>query len=242
MWLRIVIGFTFISKLQGFGDGNFLESCASMSPDHTRGDTQLSPQTSEPPYEVTCQNGQPGEPITVSLRSIGAHYFRGFMLQAREVSYGAEGRTVGRYSSIETNTTRLLSCNGSTDSAVSHRNNKKKTSVNVAWTPQEEQELNIIFRATFAEDFVHFWERVNVTLAQCTTSPTMEPTSTQETKASTPTQETTASMSTPETTASTPTQETIVSMSTTSGCWLSITRSSSVLTLLSFSPLTIMTI
>ncbi|KAM9762773.1 uncharacterized protein ACNS7B_004735 isoform 3-T3 [Menidia menidia] len=214
MWLRIVIGFTFISKLQGFADGNFPQSCASMSPVHTRRDTQLSPQTSEPPYEVTCQNGQPGEPITVSLRSIGAQSFRGFMLQARDVSYGAEGRTVGRFSSIETSTTQFLSCNGFTDSAVSHRNNKEKTSVNVSWTPQGEQRLNIIFRATFAEDFFKFWEPVDVPLVQCITSPTMEPTSTQETTASTPTQETIASTSTQETTASTPTQETTASTST----------------------------
>ncbi|KAM9762769.1 uncharacterized protein ACNS7B_004734 isoform 2-T2 [Menidia menidia] len=214
MWLRIVIGFTFISKLQGFSDGNFPQSCASMSPVHTRGGTQLRPQTSEPPYEVTCQNGQPGEPITVSLRSIGTQSFRGFMLQARDVSYGAEGRTVGRFSSIETSTTRLLSCNGFTDSAVSHRNNRKKTSVNVSWTPQGEQRLNIIFRATFAEDFFKFWEPVDVPLVQCITSPTMEPTSTQETTASTPTQEAIASTSTQETTALTSTQETTASTST----------------------------
>uniref|UniRef100_A0AAQ5ZYD0 Reelin domain-containing protein n=1 Tax=Amphiprion ocellaris TaxID=80972 RepID=A0AAQ5ZYD0_AMPOC len=171
MWTWILIGLDIITKVHGFSSGIFLQSCNSLSPQHPAGDgTNFSAQTSAAPFMVDFESRNPGDPITVVLRSTGSSRFRGFMMEAREAAPADSSPLVGTFISLDNTTTRLLTCNGLADSAVSQRNNQRKSLFRVNWTaPQINQD--IVFRATFVENFAVFWENVTSTFNLSTTTP-----------------------------------------------------------------------
>ncbi|XP_035767787.1 putative ferric-chelate reductase 1 [Neolamprologus brichardi] len=169
MWMWIVISLNIISKLHGYSGGYFPEACDSMLPDHNG----AAPQNTKPPYMVEyVPSSYPGEPVTVLLKSEESTYFRGFMLEAREVA--DETRLTGRFVLLEPDKTQLLTCGVLEDSAVSQKNNLKKTLIRVNWTATE-AEQDIMFRATFLLKKVQFWEKVNIILPQRTTTTTTTP-------------------------------------------------------------------
>uniref|UniRef100_A0A3P8UFS7 Reelin domain-containing protein n=1 Tax=Amphiprion percula TaxID=161767 RepID=A0A3P8UFS7_AMPPE len=171
MWTWILIGLDIITKVHGFSSGIFLQSCNSLSPQHPVGNgTNFSAQTSAAPFMVDFESRNPGDPITVVLRSTGSTRFRGFMMEAREAAPADSSPLVGTFISLDNTTTRLLTCNGLADSAVSQRNNQRKSLFRVNWTaPQINQD--IVFRATFVENFAVFWENVTSTFNLSTTTP-----------------------------------------------------------------------
>nr|XP_015826937.2 uncharacterized protein LOC107393227 isoform X1 [Nothobranchius furzeri]XP_054586070.1 uncharacterized protein LOC107393227 isoform X1 [Nothobranchius furzeri] len=181
MWLWILIGSDFISKLYGYQNGRFPEACDSMLPQHRgSGGTFFPPQTSEPPFAVSYELGQnTRDPVKVTLKSKDSRKFTGFMLQARESSLGGKGPPVGKFISLDTSNTYLLTCGGLSGSSVSQANSQPKSLFSVNWTAQGE-ERDIIFRATFSQSFTMFWENVGVeflrptsTLAPSPTEPTV---------------------------------------------------------------------
>ncbi|XP_068563184.1 uncharacterized protein [Cebidichthys violaceus] len=159
MWVWILIGLNIITKMHGFSSGNFPQSCDTMLPQHARPDGEFNaPQSTEPPFELSCKPGNEGDPITVFLRSIQPDtiQFNGFMLEA----LGSSGRPVGKFTVLDPSKSRLLSCNGSANSAVSNKNNQRNTGLQVNWTAQG-ADVDIIFRATFLETFDKFWVSVD---------------------------------------------------------------------------------
>ncbi|XP_039463273.1 uncharacterized protein LOC120436386 isoform X2 [Oreochromis aureus] len=177
MWIWILISLNIISKLHAYSDGSLIEACDSMLPNHNG----AAPQTTEPPFMVEYVPGSyPGEPVTVLLKSEESTYFRGFMLEAREVA--DEKRLTGKFVLLDPEQTRLLTCGGLEGSAVSHTLNLDKTLIRVNWTATE-AEQDITFRATFLHTFGIFWENVNIILPQrtTTTTTTPEPTTTPST-------------------------------------------------------------
>lgn len=61
MWIWILISLNIISKLHAYSDGNLIEACDSMLPNHNG----AAPQTTEPPFMVEYVPGSyPGEPVT----------------------------------------------------------------------------------------------------------------------------------------------------------------------------------
>ncbi|XP_076009373.1 uncharacterized protein LOC143002876 isoform X3 [Genypterus blacodes] len=171
-----LIGLHSFLKVKGYATLDLTQSCQSMSVIHQpSGGSPYPPQDSAPPFEVTCTPGQRGEPITVHLRSKSTQKFTGFLLEARVTE---DGPPVGQFTLLDVKTSKLLTCNDSPASAVSQKNSRGKTSLNVSWTGQE-AEMGVIFRATFVENFVTFWERVIVTLPPLTT--TTEPSTTAST-------------------------------------------------------------
>uniref|UniRef100_A0AAZ1XMD2 Reelin domain-containing protein n=1 Tax=Oreochromis aureus TaxID=47969 RepID=A0AAZ1XMD2_OREAU len=169
MWIWILISLNIISKLHAYSDGSLIEACDSMLPNHNG----AAPQTTEPPFMVEYVPGSyPGEPVTVLLKSEESTYFRGFMLEAREVA--DEKRLTGKFVLLDPEQTRLLTCGGLEGSAVSHTLNLDKTLIRVNWTATE-AEQDITFRATFLHTFGIFWENVNIILPQRTTTTTTTP-------------------------------------------------------------------
>ncbi|KAF7659682.1 hypothetical protein LDENG_00294550 [Lucifuga dentata] len=168
----VLIGLHIFTKAKGYPNGNFPEACQSMLPQHERLTRRFHPpENSPPPFEVTYTLGKKEEPITVHLTSKSSQTaFKGFMLEARETE---DGPPVGKF--ILLDPARLLKCNGSSDSAVSQKNNRGKSVINVNWTGHG-VEQGIIFRATFLQYYGTFWERVNATLSPHTT--TTEPSTT----------------------------------------------------------------
>ncbi|XP_041647833.1 uncharacterized protein LOC121512572 [Cheilinus undulatus] len=169
MWLWILTGFNIIITSHGYSSGIFPQSCVDMRPQHG----SFQPSKDDPPFYISYEEGAETESFTVSLHANKSKSFRGFMLAARN-----EGdEAVGKFIAINGGETRLLNCNGP-DSAVSHRNNVKKSLFRVHWEPPGTS-LNgtITFRATFVESVRVFW--VNVTLPLTTPSPTTPSTSTE---------------------------------------------------------------
>ncbi|KAL4000432.1 alpha-N-acetylgalactosaminide alpha-2,6-sialyltransferase (sialyltransferase 7B) [Sarotherodon galilaeus] len=164
MWIWILISLNIISKLHAYSGGNLIEACDSMLPNHNG----AAPQNTEPPFMVEYVPGSyPGEPVTVLLKSEESTYFRGFMLEAREVA--DETRLTGKFVLLEPDRTQLLTCGGLEGSAVSHTLNLRKTLIRVNWTATE-AEQDITFRATFLQTFGTFWENVNIILPQQTST------------------------------------------------------------------------
>ncbi|KAF1385785.1 hypothetical protein PFLUV_G00111380 [Perca fluviatilis] len=224
MWLWILIGLNIITKVHGFANGKFPQSCESMLPQHSNRGTPIHPQNSEPPFEMIVSLIK-GDTITVSLQSKQSTMFRGFMLEARQKG----NHLVGKFIMLEPENTRLLTCNNLADTAVSQKNNKNKNKIQVNWVPQgEDVDImdNITFRATFLERFGTFWEPMdlNVTLTSpttpsptpsTTTSTTMLSTTPSTTQPSTTTPSTTPNTTQPGTTTPSTTQSRTTTQSTT---------------------------
>ncbi|CAK6955373.1 cell wall integrity and stress response component 3-like isoform X2 [Scomber scombrus] len=191
MWMWILIGLNIITKANGYSHGNVPTACETMEPKHdSRGGLAYRPQTTPPPFEVRCERGENGEPITVILQSKDNTKFRGFMLEARAQDKVDDGSPVGKFI-LADSSVRLLECNGSADSAVTQKNNQAKSSIRVYWSAEGE-DLDITFRATFVYDYETFWERVDINSStpSTTTSTTMptptEPSTTTSTTMPTP--------------------------------------------------------
>lgn len=71
MWLWILIGLNIITKVHGFSNGKFPQSCESMLPHHTIRGTPIKPQNTEPPFEIVFEHGNEVDPIT-GTETIGA--------------------------------------------------------------------------------------------------------------------------------------------------------------------------
>ncbi|KAL6107824.1 uncharacterized protein ACO6RY_18518 [Pungitius sinensis] len=136
-----------------------------MLPQHGAG-----AQNSPPPYHVSYQNDNIGDPIKVCLCSTGDKIFMGFILKALEKDKDG-GPPLGTFSLIDSDVNRLLTCNGLPNSAVSQRSNKFKTQICVNWTLDADKAVaEIIFRATFLHNYNTFWTNVDVDFSQHTTS------------------------------------------------------------------------
>ncbi|XP_045905324.1 uncharacterized serine-rich protein C215.13-like isoform X2 [Micropterus dolomieu] len=214
MWLWTLVGLSIITKVCGYASGYFPEVCHTMSPMHKNRGEVLAPQNTQPPFEVRYEHGKKGEPITVFLKSKSSTQFRGFMLEARNKSMVDDGRPVGKFILLDARNSQLLTCGDIVGSAVSQKNNQRKTLIQVNWTAPAE-ELDITFRATFVESFNIFWERVDVNVTsppppRSTTKPSTtmstQPSITTSTQRSTPASTTKPSTTTsnqPSTTTST---------------------------------------
>ncbi|XP_034438555.1 ferric-chelate reductase 1 isoform X1 [Hippoglossus hippoglossus] len=194
MWLCILIGLNFITMVLGFASRPFPQSCGSMLPEHVDSGTLVSPQTTEPPFEIQYEQGNNDEPITVILKSKQSTQFRGFMLEARERGKVDEGVPVGKFIILEPSKTALMTCNGSANSSVTQVNNQRQSLIKVNWTAQG-ADLDIAFRATFVQRFETFWDQVdvNVTFVESSTPQPSPATSTTESTTGTITTSTTES-------------------------------------------------
>ncbi|XP_062250799.1 putative ferric-chelate reductase 1 [Platichthys flesus] len=156
MWLCVLIGLNFITMVLGYASKPFPESCGSMLPKHG-----ASPQTTKPPFEIQYEQGNDDEPITVILKSKSSTKFQGFMLEARERGTVDEGVPVGKFIILNPIHTQLMKCNGLENSSVIQASNREKTLIKVNWTAQG-ADLDIAFRATFLQNALTFWDRVDV--------------------------------------------------------------------------------
>ncbi|XP_040041154.2 uncharacterized protein LOC120824395 isoform X12 [Gasterosteus aculeatus] len=196
MWTFILIGLNIISMVYGYASGYFPETCGTMLPLH-----DADPQTSKPPYEVSYQQGHVRDPITVCLSSPTGKDFMGFMLKALDTSK-EEGPPLGKFTLLDSGLDQLLTCSGSGGSAVSHKNNRRKTRICVNWTAPQDAGASTTFRATFSETYKTFWTKVDAILPPPTPIPSTLP-STQPSTA-TSTQPSTATSAQPSTATSAP--------------------------------------
>ncbi|KAG7526021.1 hypothetical protein JOB18_035760 [Solea senegalensis] len=138
-----------------YSSGNVMDSCEDMKPHHSG----LRPQSSPAPFTVTADRStfSSGQEVTVQLQALGSKPFTGFLLQAREVG---RQTTVGSFT-LSTAAAQLLTCNLRPNSAVSHRSESLKTSIQVTWRSDALTDGELIqFHASFVENFITFWTGV----------------------------------------------------------------------------------
>ncbi|CAL8387707.1 unnamed protein product, partial [Gadus morhua 'NCC'] len=125
--------------------------------------SDLSYKNSDVPFEVNAIAGE-GESIIVSLGirvSPGPiPPFTGFMVDVRKSEIDPAKGSFVEFGPGSTG----LTCNGIQDSAVTQNSNVPKTFVQVKWQAQENGSSSFILRATFVQDFITFWNPVNVTI------------------------------------------------------------------------------
>ncbi|XP_034079403.1 uncharacterized protein PB18E9.04c-like [Gymnodraco acuticeps] len=178
MWLWILISLEIITKVHGYSDGIFPESCDSMLPVHTnRNGILYKPQSTDPPFEITYDPAPHGQPITVYLKSKQSNKFTGFMLEARKTQ-DVVGPAVGKFIMLDSRETRLLSCHSSLDNAVSQKLGSEKRLFKVNWTSPQEKDLDYTFRATFLQYFETFWEPMDLDVKLSSPTTTSMPSTT----------------------------------------------------------------
>ncbi|KAG7219564.1 hypothetical protein INR49_018991 [Caranx melampygus] len=173
--LLLLFVLTLAPGARGFGSGLVTDSCEDLSPHHSG----LSPQTAPAPFSVTAEPSsyRPGGEVTVQLQALGSSLFTGFLLQAREVGGHSP---VGSFSLISGHA-QLLTCSHTPDSAVSHRSDSEKTSVQVSWRSDSGTERKPVhFLASFVQNFRTFWvgltsEPLNFTESPAPTLTTTNP-------------------------------------------------------------------
>uniref|UniRef100_UPI00398EF1E2 putative ferric-chelate reductase 1 isoform X2 n=1 Tax=Pristiophorus japonicus TaxID=55135 RepID=UPI00398EF1E2 len=156
-FVLVFITVTFPLYVLGYSHGRVSSVCASMVPSH--GSTE---QTSAAPYQITANSStfNPGDTITVTLKSNSGDNFKGFLLEARAAGSSSDLMPLGTFSTSLA--AQTLNCNvgGIThqNSAVSHTSGSVKTQIVVTWIAPDTG--NIEFRATVVKTQPIFWTLV----------------------------------------------------------------------------------
>lgn len=137
--LKIIILFLlFNHKCGAWSTGAPLEACTSMLPNHP----PFTPMFGSPFINIVISQSTvfPDERLRIVITSTDNVPFRGFLVQAREIS---QNLTIGEF--ISNNATNLLNCFGMIRSAATHTNRELKNQVILEWKAPQVNEL-LIFR------------------------------------------------------------------------------------------------
>ncbi|XP_020494263.2 putative ferric-chelate reductase 1 isoform X1 [Labrus bergylta] len=135
-----------------YSSGLVMDSCKDMRPHHSG----VSPQTDPAPFNVTTDNNKYtlGEVVTVTLQATASIPFIGFLLQAREVGGWSP---VGSFI-LTDESTQQLTCNQKLNSALSHKSESVKTSIQVKWKPEVSASVKPVqFQAAIVQNYRTFW-------------------------------------------------------------------------------------
>uniref|UniRef100_A0AAY3ZZ87 Uncharacterized protein n=1 Tax=Denticeps clupeoides TaxID=299321 RepID=A0AAY3ZZ87_9TELE len=150
MSLLLLLLLIWVPQLECFSNGLVTGSCQNMVPIH-RG----TGQNTSAPYNVTANlsSYSLGSQVTVTVQATSG-FFTGFLLQARPAG---QNSSVGSFTTVS-NGTQLLTCNGVTNSAVSHTSGANKTSIQARWTaPSSGNLTDIEFRVTVVKKYSIYW-------------------------------------------------------------------------------------
>ncbi|XP_053726540.1 putative defense protein Hdd11 [Synchiropus splendidus] len=139
--------------VHGYPSGAPTGACEDMMPRHAG----VLPQPTPPPYTLLTDAAtyQPGKPVTVTI--IGPAY-RGVLLEART---GNSVQALGSFTNPPPDT-KLLTCSGNAEGAVTHANTNLKGNTTVyRWVPPTTMApSNIYFMATVAQQRSVYWLNV----------------------------------------------------------------------------------
>uniref|UniRef100_A0A8C1I7X6 Ferric-chelate reductase 1b n=1 Tax=Cyprinus carpio TaxID=7962 RepID=A0A8C1I7X6_CYPCA len=139
-----------------YSDGKVEVACGDMTPQHGH-----EPITKNPPFNITADKSQfsPGDKIKVTLSmassSEGKHYFKGFLIEARNA--GNLNEIVGSFKLIDPEISQLLMCDSKEGSAVSHTGKSHKTEVQVIWVAPSDSPSSVQFLVTVAQGYKEYW-------------------------------------------------------------------------------------
>ncbi|XP_017324472.1 uncharacterized protein LOC108266038 isoform X1 [Ictalurus punctatus] len=152
----IYLGGLILHFVKCYSSGNFdayPAICQTMEVVHS---TYL-PQNTEPPFKVIpdmirVNSSDVGKSFNVTLKADGYESFRGFLLKAQKPD---KTTPQGIFSLVDTSLSRLQTCNGMKDTAVTQTDNQKKAEIKVKWNVSETGDY--FFRATFVQTYEKFW-------------------------------------------------------------------------------------
>lgn len=150
-----------VSNVEGKGDGAPASTCSSMMPGHG------TKQTSTVPYKITFKNGSGITTKTVNSDALieinleknnsGTPDFKGFLLQALETS---SGKSQGEFSSIDSTSSKYLTCFSNSKGAITHKAATGKSSIMATWKAPKfygSSKKKVKFYYTIAETRDKYW-------------------------------------------------------------------------------------
>ncbi|XP_058621268.1 putative ferric-chelate reductase 1 isoform X2 [Onychostoma macrolepis] len=169
MWIVLLLLSVCSETVICYSNGKVEVACGDMTPQHGH-----DPSTKHPPFKIIADKSQfsPGEEIkvTLSMASLeGKHYFKGFLIEARNAGNLTEN--VGSFKLINPNTSQLLTCDSKEGSAVSHTDESHKTEVQVIWVAPSDSPSSVQFLVTVAQGYKEYWVKSpGPVVSQTTTS------------------------------------------------------------------------
>ncbi|XP_042607872.1 putative ferric-chelate reductase 1 isoform X2 [Cyprinus carpio] len=156
MWIVLLLLSVCSETVICYSDGKVEVACGDMTPQHGH-----EPITKNPPFNITTDKSQfsPGDKIKVTLSmassSEGKHYFKGFLIEARNA--GNLNEIVGSFKLIDPEISQLLTCDSKEGSAVSHTGKSHKTEVQVIWVAPSDSPSSVQFLVTVAQGYKEYW-------------------------------------------------------------------------------------
>ncbi|KFM66711.1 putative ferric-chelate reductase 1-like protein, partial [Stegodyphus mimosarum] len=142
-----------ILSCRGRPDGAPKSSCSTLLPVH-RGNT---PQRSSSPYTITAERS--GNKIRVIISSPSGEPFQGFILQARSAK--DRQKTIDGKFTQQNDISKAIDCFRGSQNTLTHSNTNGKREIITEWSPADEVDEDIIFRATVSESFSVFWTEID---------------------------------------------------------------------------------
>uniref|UniRef100_A0A673GEU8 Putative ferric-chelate reductase 1 n=1 Tax=Sinocyclocheilus rhinocerous TaxID=307959 RepID=A0A673GEU8_9TELE len=155
MWIVLLLLSVFSETVICYSHGKVEVACGDMTPQHGH-----DPSTKNPPFNIIADKSQlsPGDEIKVTLSmasSEGKHYFKGFLIEARNA--GNLSEKVGSFKLISPGISQLLTCDSKEGSAVSHTDKSQKTEVQVIWVAPSNSPSSVQFLVTVAQGYKEYW-------------------------------------------------------------------------------------
>ncbi|XP_013134056.1 PREDICTED: putative defense protein Hdd11 [Papilio polytes] len=149
----VAVAIAVLAYADGYSVGAPESACKDMIPRHP-----VPPQKTAPPYKITTSTKavRAGTPIEVTIAGNNAKdTMRGILLQARK------GDDIVGTFTLDPNDSfaQLLNC-GAPGNAITHKKhdgNLDKQTATFTWTPSEDLDGEIKFRATIAYNGAVFW-------------------------------------------------------------------------------------
>ncbi|ESO95889.1 hypothetical protein LOTGIDRAFT_239394 [Lottia gigantea] len=142
----------------GYPGGAPDSACGAMFPSgHS-----APPQGSSPPYRIILakKTYSPGETVKVIIEAKKGHYFKGILLQARNIGCNVNGSDIVGVFTANDNELETKHCFGKVHSSVTHNSNSPKRTKFIYWTAPVHSAGHVIIRATLVEDTSTFWINV----------------------------------------------------------------------------------
>ncbi|XP_059610036.1 putative ferric-chelate reductase 1 homolog isoform X2 [Phlebotomus argentipes] len=128
--------------------------CFTLMPFHGGG---IPPQNDVSPFDIqtTASTVGQGQTLLVEIEGLTSELkFGGFMLQARSVT--PPYAVVGRFNPTSDGLVKLINCNGQ-DNTITHVSPSGKSRISVEWEAPQDYLGPVVFNATVAQDYAHFW-------------------------------------------------------------------------------------
>ncbi|XP_046371451.2 putative ferric-chelate reductase 1 homolog [Haliotis rufescens] len=141
----------------GFANGPHPSTCLTMFPKHGQDLTWQASGTCPFKIKLSSDTYRPLQNITVTLESDDSQVFRGIQISAHRKSLNKEEFQGTFLSYTPEAKLQSFNCMGARHSQIAHKNNDTVTKVVLVWQAPGVNVGDIVFKATFVQNFTTFW-------------------------------------------------------------------------------------